>query len=235
MVLVSSFSWFLHWYGLPTTVSRLDNHLRQRKPILKCSTKQADTGYNWGQGTSPEEGFPWPDCGVQIAWAGVPSVPVEVPSVAESLPSSTDVSSPPQAYPLLAASACSALPTPLPLCIPHPALLQCSSFLLHTWVRHNKRSKSTDGRTFLTRKKTWQLRHNNRRNNENIPFVFAYNQTDDRREIHSFTLWNSENDVTVFPAQILVAKTKHTRSDTEERNAMLNSHHDLCRRRPIRW
>jgi hypothetical protein len=48
-------------------------------------------------------------------------------------------------------------------------------------------------------------------------------------------LWNSENDVTVFPAQILVAKTKHTRSDTEERNAMLNSHHDLCRRRPIRW
>jgi hypothetical protein len=43
---------------------------------------------------------------------------------------------------------------------------------------------------------------------------------------------------TAFPAQILVAKTKNTRSDTEERNAMLaplNSHHDLCRRRAIRW
>ncbi len=88
----------------------------------------------------------------------------------------------------------------------------------------------------LARKKTQQEHQNNYRHNDNIPFVFAYNQADDGREIHSLTLWNSENAVAAFLAQIHLARTKHTRSNTEERNAMLalpNSHCDLCRKRAI--
>lgn len=99
-----------------------------------------------------------------------------------------------------------------------------------------KEIKIDKSRILLARKKTQQEHDTNYRHNDNIPFVFAYNQADDGREIHSLTLWNSKNDVAAFLAQIHLARTKHTRSNTEERNAMLalpNSHCNLCRKRAI--
>jgi hypothetical protein len=68
-----------------------------------------------------------------------------------------------------------------------------------------KEIKMDKSHILLARKKTQQEHHNNYRHNDNIPFVFAYNQADDGREIHSLTLWNSKNDVAAFLAQIHLA------------------------------
>ncbi len=60
----------------------------------------------------------------------------------------------------------------------------------------------------------------------------------DKKKIHTLTLWNFENDVVVFLAQILFPRTKHTRSDVEKRNILLtppNSHCGFYKRRAMRW
>jgi hypothetical protein len=101
-----------------------------------------------------------------------------------------------------------------------------------------KEIKIDKSHILLARKKTQQEHHTNyRHNNNNIPSIFAYNQADDGREIHSLTFVKLQERCSSFScSNIHLARTKHTRSNMEERNVMLalpNSHCNLCRKRAI--